>query len=497
MAKLNPPILEGIIPAMVKPNGASQPTSLKIPYVMNRSVGFTDVEAMMVKIKTIGGIDLEEITVTNDGTDHFTTDEVYIANLNTQKLNVQQYYKIQLAYKQAITHDIGYYSSVGIIKYAAQPTIVCEQESNKGEYYFTGKYIPNETDKTEKFYSSHFVLYEDNVPIEATEEKLHTNPDVDYENYEIYQELDFTNHSYKVEFVATSVNRYTGAALVNVVPQVLDTFPTETQLVATNNYENGYVQLTTTGATLSSDYTYTIWRKANNSEDWEKLSIIFVQPYQDFTVEHGITYTYAIQGIPTGEGNATEKLSASPLAARFEDMILGDKDKHLRIQFNPKINSFKRTILESKIDTIGGKYPMIMRNGNVDYQEIGMGGLISYLIDPDELFMAFEDVQGNKYRPSTATDNTNVPPLPTALSDENRYKERLFREAVHAWLTNGEPKYFRSPTEGNHIVRIMNVSLTPNDTLGRLIYSFSATGYEIDDNTYDNLVKNKLASWEV
>ena len=144
MAKLNPPILEGIIPAMVKPNSALQPTSLKIPYVMNRSVGFADVEAIIVKIKTIGGIDLDEITVTNDGgTDHFTTNEVYIANLNTQKLNIQQYYKIQLAYKQAITHDIGYYSSVGIIKYAAQPTIICEQESSKGEYYFTGKYVPN------------------------------------------------------------------------------------------------------------------------------------------------------------------------------------------------------------------------------------------------------------------------------------------------------------------------------------------------------------------
>jgi hypothetical protein len=365
-----------------------------------------------------------------------------------------------------------------------------------GDFYYRGVYTPNEEDKTEKFYSSHFDLYENNVIIESTEEKLHMDSETDYEDYEIRRDLDFDNNTYKVEFVATSVNKYVGAALVNVVPQELDQFPTQTQLVATNNYENGYVQLTTTGEALSSNYTYTIWRKANNSENWEKLSIIFVQPYQDFTVEHGITYTYAIQGIPTGEGNATEKLLAQPLAARFEDICLGDKDKHLRIQYNPKINSFKRTVLESKIDTIGSKYPMIMRNGNVDYREIGIGGLISYLIDPDELFMDFEDEHGNKYRPSTVTDNTNVPPLPTALSDENRYKERLFREAVLTWLTNGEPKYFRSPTEGNHIIRVMNVSLTPNDTLGRLIYSFSATGYEIDDDTYDNLVKDRLAGWE-
>lgn len=491
MAKLNPPILENLIPPMVRPEAPETTARVVIPYVMNRSVGISEVSGIKVKFRTIGGIQIGEV----EDASSYTETQVVINALDVSKFNVGQYYKVQIAYVDD-SDEIGYYSSVGIIKYIGAPSITCTQRTDMGDFYYRGVYTPNEDDKTEKFYSSHFDLYENNVLIESTEEKLHMDVDTDYEDYEIRRDLDFANNVYKVEFVATSVNKYVGAALVNVVPQVLDQFPTETQLIATNNYENGYIQLTTTGEILSSNYTYTIWRKANNSEDWEKLSIIFVQPYQDFTVEHGVTYTYAIQGIPIGEGNATEKLSAQPLAARFEDIILGDKNKHLRIQFNPKINSFKRTILESKIDTIGGKYPMIMRNGKVDYREIGMGGLISYLIDPDELFMDFEDEQGNKYRPNTNTNNSYVPPLPTALTDENRYKERLFREAVLNWLTNGEPKYFRSPTEGNHIVRIMNVSLTPNDTLGRLIYSFSATGYEIDDNTYDNLVKNRLAGWE-
>jgi hypothetical protein len=30
------------------------------------------------------------------------------------------------------------------------------------------------------------------------------------------------------------------------------------------------------------------------------------------------------------------------------------------------------------------------------------------------------------------------------------------------WLNNGKPKLFRSPSEGNYIVRLMSVSLTPN-----------------------------------
>ena len=37
------------------------------------------------------------------------------------------------------------------------------------------------------------------------------------------------------------------------------------------------------------------------------------------------------------------------------------------------------------------------------------------------------------------------------------------------------------------MVRLMNTSLSPNDTLGRMLHTFSSTGYEIMDNTIDNL----------
>jgi hypothetical protein len=60
---------------------------------------------------------------------------------------------------------------------------------------------------------------------------------------------------------------------------------------------------------------------------------------------------------------------------------------------------------------------------------------------------------------------------------------------VLEWLNNGEPKLFKSPTEGNYIVRLMNVSLSPNDTLGRMIHTFNCTAYEIAENSYDNLEK--------
>ena len=51
----------------------------------------------------------------------------------------------------------------------------------------------------------------------------------------------------------------------------------------------------------------------------------------------------------------------------------------------------------------------------------------------------------------------------TDLISENIRLERQFKLEVLDWLTNGEPKLFKSPNEGNYIVRLLNVSLTPND----------------------------------
>jgi hypothetical protein len=52
------------------------------------------------------------------------------------------------------------------------------------------------------------------------------------------------------------------------------------------------------------------------------------------------------------------------------------------------MNSIKDTILETKVDTIGGKYPYIYRNEKVKYKEFSIGGLISYTMDKDGYFMS-------------------------------------------------------------------------------------------------------------
>ena len=39
------------------------------------------------------------------------------------------------------------------------------------------------------------------------------------------------------------------------------------------------------------------------------------------------------------------------------------------------------------------------------------------------------------------------------------------------------------------MIRLMNVSLSPNDTLGRMLHTFTATAYEISDNQDQILLK--------
>ena len=162
-----------------------------------------------------------------------------------------------------------------------------------------------------------------------------------------------------------------------------------------------------------------------------------------------------------------------------EHMYLVSKDKTLCIKFNPKISSFKTTIQETKTDTIGGKYPVFYRNGALGYKEFPINGLISYHMDENETFMS---------KGTLGLDNTIN--LPTHnLADYNIEAERKFRNVVLDWLNNGEVKLFKSPTEGMYLVRLMNISLSPEEKLGRMIYSFSATAYEVGEVNYENLVK--------
>ena len=81
----------------------------------------------------------------------------------------------------------------------------------------------------------------------------------------------------------------------------------------------------------------------------------------------------------------------------------------------------------------------------------------------------------------------NKQPKTTDLVDYNFAAERIFKMKVLEFLNDGKPKLFRSPGEGNFIVRLMNSSLAPNDTVGRMLHTFSTTAIEVADCTTKEL----------
>lgn len=76
----------------------------------------------------------------------------------------------------------------------------------------------------------------------------------------------------------------------------------------------------------------------------------------------------------------------------------------------------------------------------------------------------------------------------------NLFAERKFKLTVLDWLNNGELKLFKSPAEGNYVVRLMNNSLSPQDSLGRMIHTFTSTAYEAADNSMASLLASGIIS---
>ena len=219
--------------------------------------------------------------------------------------------------------------------------------------------------------------------------------------------------------------------------------------------------------------------------------------YNDYTVKQGVKYIYGIIQYNLF-GIYSSRIESEPVSVDFEDIFLYDGDRVLKIKFNPKVSSFKTTVLEQKTNTIGNKFPFIFRNGKVAYKEFPISGLISYQMD-DEILFYDREIQDYI---RTCTDHADIKNSaeffnhmekvlenPCDLIENNIHKERNFKMEVLDWLNNGQPKLFRSGPEGNFIVRIMNVSMSPVDTLGRMLHSFTGQCVEIADLTYENLLK--------
>lgn len=494
MGKLSPPLVEGTIPAFYSENGAAK---IVVPFSMNRAVSKVQVDGIAIKIKTVQSSSyLYDAEVTD--TFYYSLEDspwAEFINIPAEKFRVGQFYKVQIAYIEKGTRDIGYYSTAAIIKYTSKPDLyiydVEQGPINSHLYEYKGIYHQSQ-DTSERVYSYRFDVYDPNDNLILTSgDMIHnhaddTELDESYDTYLFSQDLE-VGAIYKIQYTVTTNNlltlstpRYRIMQKPSIDPEI------KASLNVALNYDNGYIKVNligekidgmeepVTGAFLLTraceDTGYAVWEEVSRF----KLAgqIPSRQLWRDFTVEQGKHYQYSLQQY-NDNGLYSNRMLSNIIYADFEDAFLFDGEKQLKIKYNPKVSSIKKDLLETKTDTIGGKHPFIFRNGRVYYTEFPISGLVSYQMDEENLFLSEAD-----YLLSEKTTN---------LVSENIASERIFKMKVLEWLTNGKTKVFRSPGEGNYIVRLMNTSMSPNDTLGRMLHTFTSTAYEVAEFNYENL----------
>ena len=517
MAKLYPPYINGTIPAFY--SDANQGTKIKVPFSMNKAVGVSEIKGIMLKIKSLNGT-LKGVVRSSSYDATSRMEAVFdVKTLAAKKaFTLGSFYKIQIAYIDE--HDeVGYYSTVGVIKYTTKPKVIIDGLAfghiNTHNYSYTGVYSQELGDTTEKMYSSHFTIYDSNNNIYTqSEEVLHDNTADDL-RYEGKEDFKFTkdlelDKSYYIQFTATSINgmkvssqKYRIIQRRSINPEV------NIALKATMDFNNGYVLLTIQDdedPVISGSFSIGRCDNANNWI-WEQIQDFNLQSIEpskwslkDCTVEQGLTYRYSIQQ-HNENGIYSNRIVSNDVFCDFEDAFLYDGERQLKIRYNPKVSSFKTDIEESKTNTIGHQYPFITRNSHVYYKEFPISGLISYLSDEQELFLTKAEL-GIQTIESDSSHGDSVVSwgrkekkfnTTTNLTPENIAAERIFKLKVLEWLNDGKPKSFRSPGEGNYLVRLMSVSLSPNDTVGRMLHSFSCQAYEIGEHTLENLAKYNIS----
>ena len=207
-------------------------------------------------------------------------------------------------------------------------------------------------------------------------------------------------------------------------------------------------------------------------------SILDINTYYDYLIESGVYYKYAVQEIDrNGRRSLMREISKPIMRDFYYSFLLGENQQQLKLKFDNTMQSFKIQQIESKLEPIGSKYAKVTRNAAIEYKTFPIAGLISFQMDDNKLFTDKLKIYGENNRYHT---------------HEGMYDyiyERDFRNEVLKFLQNGKPKLFKSPTEGNILVRLMDVNCTPNQTLDRMLYSFTSNAIELAEANMENYLK--------
>ena len=519
--KLYPPYIDGKLPAFIKKT-TDNTLEIAIPFQMNPLVGSNDFNKIIMSIRTMSGAAVGPLLDTQNFVFEEKRAVATFSSVLASNFNIGQFYKVQIAYARqeegTDSVNIGYYSTVGIIKCTAPAMVTIE---NLDENYtcaspssFIGVYTP-ETGNDEKIYSYRFDIFDEYMNVYDTSgDQIHNAENTTNKNTWVPNKALQEDKFYVIKYFITTQNllelQSPEYSLIEGLYEEDKEYYSNFVLQAKFIPEDGKVTIQGSCSNNMNGY-YKIVRASSedNFVEWIDLFDFVVADrailegqlvWNDYNLKHGIQYKYAVQRYNSKGARVERAEETEPIFANFEDMFLYDGTRQLRIAFNPKVSSFKSTIQEAKTDTIGGAYPFFYRNGNISYKEFPISGLISINMDKNFEFFTqkkvnqllnSDDGSSTPSRPGTPSSDIRIFQDRTSLTAETMLLEKEFKMEVMDWLNNGEPKLFRSPAEGNYLVRLMNISLSPNDTLGRMIHTFNATAYEVGKSDWRNLKKEQ------
>jgi hypothetical protein len=353
--------------------------------------------------------------------------------------------------------------------------------------------------ETEKMKSYQIKLYDVNGNILTDSGIQYTNSYNNPNSFEYALKYNFIpgeSYSFTIEY--TTLDLYSEIVTYSFKTGEDEFEALDMTFTASTDEENGRIVLTIKKADITDGFTGTLIIRRTSSKTnftiWEDVAeysyngdAAIKEVFSDTTIESGVWYKYYLQKLGTKSTKASVKYIKSPLMVIFDDMFLTTKDRQLKIKFNPTVSSFKRTIQESRTDTIGSQFPFVRRNGYANYAQFPIGGLISFQIDESELFTSLEELFGENLKLYTSYNNNH-----RITSANDIVYEKLFKDKVMEFLYDEQPKLFRSATEGNFIVKVMDASFSPNATLGRRIVSFTATAYEVAECSIENFKKYNI-----
>lgn len=240
--------------------------------------------------------------------------------------------------------------------------------------------------------------------------------------------------------------------------------------------------------------------------NWQEVTRIKASTMQeavlyDYFVENGNYYRYALQPI-LANGVKGAITSFYDAVSTFEGFwLLGQEDMQFSFIYDGKIGSMERIKPRDYIETIAGRFPYSVRSSELDYYRFSFSGLLTYHQDVHNLLTA------TNYTTAISPDPTiPIGKVETKYGDEmllnmkndleemqdGMVMQRAWRNKILDWLSDGKLKILKSEAQGNLLVEVSDVKVTPVESLYGLVANFECQMTQMGIVDEETLQKYKL-----